>query len=106
MPNFEPDDFGRQTIDKLKRQCDKVGRDFTEIGIEVTVNVLSKSKQHCIDEPHAWKTLGATHLSANTMREVWSEELMMWSKDRANPLTEVSAHLEALTEYFEAVSGI
>lgn len=106
MPNFEPDNFGRQTIEKLKTQCDQLGRDFTEIGIEVTVNVLSKSRQQWIDEAHAWKALGATHLSANTMREVWSEELMMWSKDRANPLTEVSAHLEALTDYFEAVSGI
>ena len=106
MPNFEADEFGRNTIDKLRAKCDEVDRDFTEIGIEVTVNVLGKSSQQWVDEAGEWRALGVTHLSANTMREVWSEELMMWSKDRENPLTQVDEHLEVLIAYHEAVKSI
>lgn len=106
MPNFEPDKFGSDMFDKLRRYCDSNGRDFGEIGIEVTVNVLGKTPEQWLQDAHAWKKMGATHLSANTMREVWSEELMMWSKDRSNPMTDVGKHLEALENYLEVVREI
>lgn len=103
MPNFEPDDFGRQMIEKLHRDCDEIGRDPAEIGIEVTVNVLGRTPDQWLEDAENWRELGATHLSANTMREVWSEEKMMWSKDPRNALTSVDAHVEVLTQYRDVI---
>lgn len=106
MPNFEPDEFGRETIAKLHEYCDQYERDPSEIGIEVTVNVLGKSRDQWLEDAELWRELGATHLSANTMREVWSEDLMMWSKDNANPLTEVEQHVDVLADYRERLAPI
>lgn len=106
MPNFEPDEFGRATIEQLHRYCDETGRDRAEIGIEVTVNVLGRTPRQWADDARAWKSLGATHLSANTMREVWSETLMMWSKDPEGSLHSVDAHVDALRHYIEVVRSI
>ena len=105
MPNFEPDEFGRATIERLHQHCDQVGRDPTEIGIEVTVNVLGRTPEQWVQDALAWKALGATHLSANTLREVWSEKQMMWSKDPGEPLRTVDAHIDALRRYREVVDS-
>lgn len=106
MPNFEPDDFGRQTIETLHRYCRECDRDPAEIGIEVTVNVLGSTPEQWAQQALAWKALGVTHLSANTMREVWSEERMMWSKATGGRLTSVDEHIEALQHYREVVKDI
>ena len=106
MPNFEPDDFGRQTIETLHRYCRECDRDPAEIGIEVTVNVLGNTPEQWAQQALAWKSLGVTHLSANTMREVWSEERMMWSKATGGRLTTVDEHIEALQHYREVVIDI
>ena len=99
MPNFEPDGFGRETIATLHRYCEEVGRDPAEIGIEVTVNVLGRSPEQWAENALAWKRLGVTHLSANTMREVWSEERMMWSKAPGDGMASVDDHVAALEQY-------
>ena len=106
MPNFEADAFGRKTIETLHRYCHELGRDPGEIGIEVTVNVLGSTPEQWAADALAWKALGVTHLSANTMREVWSEEKMMWSKATGGRLTSVDEHVEALQRYREVVQGI
>ena len=106
MPNFEPDTFGRETIETLHHYCREYGRDPAEIGIEVTVNVLGSTPEQWANNALAWKGLGVTHLSANTMREVWSEEKMMWSKATGGRLTSVDEHVEALQQYREVVRDL
>ena len=63
-----PDDSAREAIDKLRAAADEAGRDFAGIGIEGWVSAGIGSVGDWVAEAEAWKALGATHVSLNTMR--------------------------------------
>jgi alkanesulfonate monooxygenase SsuD/methylene tetrahydromethanopterin reductase-like flavin-dependent oxidoreductase (luciferase family) len=104
MPNFEPDEFGQSVVERLRGYAREAGRDPTSIGIEATVNVLGRDPEQWVEEALAWQRLGATHLSANTLREVWSKERLTWSKAEGAPLGP-DEHIEALRRYREVVAA-
>ena len=106
MPNFEPDEEGAAIVARLHDRARAHGRDPADIGFEPTVNVLGRTPEQWREDALAWRALGATHLSANTMQEEWDEVAGMWSKAEGARIERVDAHLEVLERYLEAVGDL
>ena len=106
MPNFEPDEEGAAIVARLHARAHAHGRDPQEIGFEATVNVLGRTPEQWREDALAWRGLGATHLSANTMQEEWDEAAGMWSKAEGARVDRVDAHLKVLERYLEAVGDL
>ena len=106
MPNFEPDREGAAIVGRLHARARECGRDPRTIGLEATVNLLDRGPEQWRADAIAWRDLGATHLSANTMQEEWDEAAGMWGKAGGRRLERVEAHLELLERYLEAVQGL
>ncbi|MEE8291940.1 MAG: LLM class F420-dependent oxidoreductase, partial [Candidatus Tectomicrobia bacterium] len=68
FPQFAPDDAGRQTLARMHEYARAAGRDPATIGIEGRINLPSTTPEIRVKEAEAWRELGATHLSVNTMR--------------------------------------
>jgi probable F420-dependent oxidoreductase len=91
IPLFAPDDAGRAEIEKMRRYAREAGRDPVSIGVESWITIASKTPDSWREEAQAWKALGATHLSVNTMRA---------------GLGSPEAHIEAIGRFMEAISEI
>jgi probable F420-dependent oxidoreductase len=64
---FGPDDYGREQFEKVRAYAREAGRDPNEIGFEPRISVSQGNPDAWAKEAEAWKELGATHLSVNTM---------------------------------------
>ena len=106
MPNFEPDEEGAAIVARLHDRARAHGRDPAEIGFEATVNVLGRTPEQWREDALAWRALGATHLSANTMQEEWDEVAGMWSKAEGARIERADAHLEVLERYIDVVGDL
>ena len=106
MPNFEPDEEGAAIVARLHERARAHRRDPADIGFEPTVNVLGRTPEQWREDALAWRALGATHLSANTMQEEWDEAAGMWSKAAGERIERVDAHLALLERYLEAVGDL
>lgn len=106
MPNFEPDEEGAAIVARLHTRARAHGRDPAEIGFEATVNVLGRTPEQWREDALAWRALGATHLSANTMQEEWDEAAGMWSKAKGERIERADAHLEVLERYIDVVGDL
>ena len=51
----------------MKRQAEAAGRDPGSIGIESWVSIGSLNESEWRERVEAWRSLGATHMSVNTM---------------------------------------
>jgi hypothetical protein len=69
----------------------EAGRDPSSIGIERWVSIANKTPEDWVMEAAAWKELGATHISVNTMR---------------GGITSVQGHLDGVKRFREAVEGL
>ena len=67
MLSMRPDADGRARLDRLRGYADKAGRSPDEIGVENIITAANRSPEDWLDEVSAWKELGATHTSVNTM---------------------------------------
>ena len=67
MPTGKPDDSKKELLAQLSEHIKTEKRDPKEIGIESWVNLKDASEKEVEDDIAGWKTLGATHLSVNTM---------------------------------------
>jgi probable F420-dependent oxidoreductase len=68
FPQFAPDQAGEETLNRMRRYAREAGRDPATIGIEPRINFAEGNPDRWAQEAEAWKKLGATHLSVNTMR--------------------------------------
>jgi probable F420-dependent oxidoreductase len=68
FPQFAPDDAGRETLERMRGYARAAGRDPAEIGIEGRISLQGTTPDIRAKEASAWRELGATHLSVNTMR--------------------------------------
>ena len=64
---FGPGELGRENLEKLRAYIREAGRAPSEIGIEPRISVSHGDPDAWAEEASAWKKLGATHLSVNTM---------------------------------------
>jgi probable F420-dependent oxidoreductase len=91
FPQFAPDAEGQATLERMHNYARAAGRDPATIGIEGRISVANSTPQVWGQQAQAWKALGATHLSVNTMRA-----------DLRTP----DAHITAIRRFREAVSGV
>ena len=68
FPLLGPDDKCRAMIEKIRVYTREAGRDPKSVGIEGRIMVGQGSPEQWTKEIQAWKELGATHVTANTMK--------------------------------------
>ena len=68
FPQFAPDDEGRATLERMQGYARAAGRDPSEINIEGRVSLQGSTPEMRLKDAEAWRELGASHLSVNTMR--------------------------------------
>ena len=66
------------------------GRDISEVGIEGSVSIAGLSVDECVQQVSAWRELGATHLSVNTV---------------GAGFTSLGQHIDAIRRLKDAVDG-
>ena len=68
LPLFQPDDAGREILDRMRAYARDAGRDPASIGIEGRIGLSGGDQDSWSSGLNAWKELGATHVSFNTSR--------------------------------------
>lgn len=91
FPQFRPDRAGEETMARLHQYARDAGRDPASIGIEGRVSIAGRAPEDWAQEAEAWKKLGATHLSVNTM---------------GAGLRSPQEHINAVRQFKEAVRGV
>lgn len=91
FPQFRPDSAGEETLARLHQYARDAGRDPASIGIEGRVSIAGRRAEDWAQEAEAWKKLGATHLSVNTM---------------GAGLRSPQEHINAVRQFKEAVQGV
>lgn len=91
FPQFRPDRAGEETMARLHQYARDAGRDPASIGIEGRVSIAGRAPEDWAQEAEAWKKLGATHLSVNTM---------------GAGLRSPQEHINAVRQFKEAVRGL
>jgi probable F420-dependent oxidoreductase len=84
FPLLPPDENCKAAIEKIRSYAKDAGRDPNSIGIEGRIAYGQVSPESWLKDLEAWKKLGATHVSVNTMKA---------------GLTSPSAHIEALRRF-------
>jgi len=96
FPLLGPDEKCRAMIEKVRAYAEEVSRDPQSIGIEgrITIGQDNGSKdtqETWLKQIEAWRELGATYVSVNTMKA---------------GLATPSAHIEAIRRFREAMASI
>jgi probable F420-dependent oxidoreductase len=68
FPLLRPDHQCRELIEKLRSYTREAGRDPNRMGVEGRVTIGQHEPEQWASEIQAWKDLGATHLTVNTMK--------------------------------------
>jgi|SRR2546427_1224062 len=84
FPLLGPDDKCRAMIEKIRAYTREAGRDPSSIGIEGRLAIGQRSEEEWAKDVEAWQSLGATHVTANTMKAGFSSP---------------SGHVEALRRF-------
>jgi probable F420-dependent oxidoreductase len=92
FPLMGPDEKCRELIERLHRYAREAGRDPKTIGIEgrIAIGEADGRRETWLKQIEAWKALGATHVSLNTMKA---------------GLATPKAHMEAIRRFREATAG-
>jgi probable F420-dependent oxidoreductase len=88
FPQFRPGDAARQTLERLREMIVVAGRKPEDVGIEGRLGVANSTPDDWAKGVEAWRELGATHLSVNTM---------------AAGFGSVREHIEALRRFKDVV---
>lgn len=91
FPQMNPDDNCRAAIEKVRAYAREAGRDPSRIGIEGRISHGQNSEETWHKELEAWKNLGATHASFNTMKA---------------GLNSPRAHLDAIRRFAKVAAGV
>ncbi|HEV2662851.1 MAG TPA: LLM class F420-dependent oxidoreductase, partial [Ktedonobacteraceae bacterium] len=90
LPLGQPDEKMRATVERLRAYIGEAGRDPAAFGIEAHVNYSDGGPDEWKRQVAAWRELGATHISVNTMNA---------------GLNSPTEHINALRRFKEAVDG-
>ena len=85
------DDATRAMIEKMYDYIRQEGREPSDIGIESWVNIDGRSEEEWFNDVVAWKGLGATHISVNTL---------------GAGLSTPEDHIDAIRRFKEVVGGM
>ena len=67
FPLGPPDERMREAVKRLRGYVEEAGRDPDSVGIEARLDVGRVHPEEWIAQTEAWRSLGATHISVNTM---------------------------------------
>jgi alkanesulfonate monooxygenase SsuD/methylene tetrahydromethanopterin reductase-like flavin-dependent oxidoreductase (luciferase family) len=90
FPLSKPNAQMRETLERLRGYASEIGRDPASIGIEAHVSMSNGDLDELVRLTEAWRNLGATHISINTM---------------GAGLKSPTEHIQAIRRYKEAVTG-
>jgi len=88
FPQFAPDAVGQATIERMHGYARAAGRDPRSVNVEGRITIASSLPDTWSQLAEDWSTVGATHLSVNTMRA---------------GLRTPDAHIDAIRRFHEAV---
>ena len=91
FPLGNPDDAMHATLDKLRAYIKEEGRELSAVGVEARVNASDGNLDEQARLTEAWRALGATHISINTM---------------GAGLTSPAEHIKAVQSYIQAVASM
>lgn len=91
FPLMSPDEKCQAAIEKIHGYAREAGRNPGQIGIEGRISHGQSSEDVWRKELEAWKNLGATHASFNTMKA---------------GLTSPAAHIEAIRRFAKVATGL
>ena len=86
-----PDDRAKSLVGKLHSYAEEAARDIGSIGLEGWVSASIGGPDDWAKEAEAWKALGATHVSLNTMRA---------------GLATTDDHIDAIRQFKTATAGL
>jgi probable F420-dependent oxidoreductase len=90
FPLVAPDEKCRAAIEKIRVYAREAGRDPATIGIEGRIAAGGRREEEWLNEITAWRNLGATHLTVNTMKA---------------GLPTPAAHIEAIRRFRQTTAG-
>jgi alkanesulfonate monooxygenase SsuD/methylene tetrahydromethanopterin reductase-like flavin-dependent oxidoreductase (luciferase family) len=67
FPQFAPGPQGAETLEKLRGYIKDAGRSVEDVGIEGRINLFNTPEDAWGSTLEAWRDLGATHVTVNTM---------------------------------------
>jgi probable F420-dependent oxidoreductase len=88
FPLGSPDEKMREAIKRLRDYVEEAGRDPESVGIEARLDIARVPPEEWVAQTEAWRSLGATHISVNTMNA---------------GLRSPQEHVEAIQRYKEAL---
>lgn len=89
FPQLRPDDNARAALERLRGYAREAGRDPSSIGIEARITLATGTPDDWAKSLAAWRDLGATHVSLNTM---------------GGGFTSLDQHVEALRRFKEVTA--
>jgi probable F420-dependent oxidoreductase len=88
MPQFQPDGHGHEMLERMRGYAREYGRDPAKIGLDGRMRVPLDDADTWADTVARWRSIGATHVSVNTMGE---------------GLSGATGHIKRLEHFMEAV---
>jgi probable F420-dependent oxidoreductase len=88
FPQGKPDDTMRATLERLRGYVREAGRPIASVGIEARLSMSEGTLDDLVSWTEAWRNLGATHITINTMGVGY---------------TSPSEHITAIRRYKEAI---
>ena len=68
FPQMQPGDDAKFTVERLQPFLSEVGRESSSMGMEPRINLADGNPEIWQAHANAWQSMGATHVSINTMR--------------------------------------
>ena len=68
FPQMQPGDDAKFTVERLQTFLSEVGRENSSMGMEPRINLADGNPEIWQAQANAWQSMGATHVSINTMR--------------------------------------
>ena len=68
FPQMQPGDDAKFTVERLQTFLSEVGRESSSMGMEPRINLADGNPEIWQAHAKAWQSMGATHVSINTMR--------------------------------------
>jgi hypothetical protein len=90
LPGFNSVEEAKPELERLASYVELQGRKWDDIGIEVRIRYGEGDLDSLAEQMNAWKGLGITHLSLNTMK---------------SELKDPDAHLKALERFSELLAA-
>jgi alkanesulfonate monooxygenase SsuD/methylene tetrahydromethanopterin reductase-like flavin-dependent oxidoreductase (luciferase family) len=67
FPLGAPDDRMSESVKRLREYVEEAGREPESVGIEARLDMGRVPQEEWIEQTEAWRSLGAPHISVNTM---------------------------------------